>query len=86
MTVEHLKRLENQRRGFAQVSELSGAQVEVKAEVIDDQGTAWRANSGQLKIDAQQHSMRAAETPGRTAWSAWPLAVTCASTPAPAVT
>ena len=61
MTVEHLKRLENQRRGFAQVSELSGAQVEVKAEVIDDQGTAWRANSGQLKIDAQQHSMRAAE-------------------------
>lgn len=32
MTVEHLKRLENQRRGFAQVSELSGAKAEVKAD------------------------------------------------------
>lgn len=61
MTLEHLKRLENQRRGFAQVSELSGAHVQVKAEVIDDQGTAWRANRGQLQVDAQRHSMRAAE-------------------------
>jgi hypothetical protein len=32
MTVEHLKRLENQRRGLAQVSEFSGAKVEVKAD------------------------------------------------------
>ncbi|QHG66711.1 hemagglutinin repeat-containing protein [Pseudomonas putida] len=61
MTVEHLKRLENQRRGIAQVSELSGAKVEVKADTIDDQGTAWRANAGQLQIDAQEHTMRAAE-------------------------
>jgi hemolysin len=61
MTVEHLKRLENQRRGIAQVSELSGAKVEVKADTINDQGTAWRANAGQLQIDAQQHIMRAAE-------------------------
>ncbi|MGJ7551710.1 hemagglutinin repeat-containing protein [Pseudomonas alloputida] len=61
MTVEHLKRLENQRRGIAQVSELSGAKVEVKADTIDDQGTAWRANAGQLQIDAQKHRMRAAE-------------------------
>ncbi|QCI14376.1 filamentous hemagglutinin N-terminal domain-containing protein [Pseudomonas putida] len=60
MTVEHLKRLENQRRGFAQVSELSGAQVAVKAERIDDEGTAWRADAGKLQIDAQQHHMRAA--------------------------
>jgi hemolysin len=61
MTVEHLKRLENQRRGIAQVSELSGAKVEVKADTIDDQGTGWRANAGQLQIEAQQHTMRAAE-------------------------
>ena len=61
MTVDHLKRLENQRRGFAQVSELSGAAVEVKADTIDDHGTAWRANAGELKIDAQQHHVRAAE-------------------------
>lgn len=61
MTVEHLKRLENQRRGIAQVSELSGAKVEVKADTLDDQGTAWRANAGQLQIEAQTHTMRAAE-------------------------
>ncbi|MFJ4442052.1 hemagglutinin repeat-containing protein [Pseudomonas sp. NPDC089422] len=61
MTVEHLKRLENQRRGIAQVSELSGAKVEVKADTIDDQGTAWRANAGKLQIDAQRHTVRAAE-------------------------
>ncbi|NIE74490.1 filamentous hemagglutinin N-terminal domain-containing protein [Pantoea sp. Ap-967] len=61
MTVEHLKQLENQRRGIAQVSELAGAQVEVKADTINDQGTAWRANAGQLQIDAQQHTLGAAE-------------------------
>lgn len=61
MTVEHLKRLENQRRGIAQVSELSGAKVQVKADRIDDQGTAWRADAGKLHIDAQAHIMRAAE-------------------------
>ncbi|BBH44590.1 hemagglutinin repeat-containing protein [Pseudomonas sp. KU43P] len=61
MTVDHLKRLENQRRGFAQVSELSGANVEVKAQTVDDHGTAWRANAGTLQIDAQQHHQRAAE-------------------------
>ncbi len=61
MTVEHLKRLENQRRGIAQVSELSGAKVEVKAERIDDEGTAWRAEAGKLLIDAQEHTVRAAE-------------------------
>lgn len=61
MTVDHLKRLENQRRGFALVSELSGAGVEVKAEVIDDQGTAWKANAGKLLIDASLHNLRATE-------------------------
>jgi len=61
MTVEHLKRLENQRRGIAQVSELAGAKADVKADKIDDQGTAWRANAGQLHIDAQEHRVRAAE-------------------------
>ncbi|HGA2318935.1 TPA: hemagglutinin repeat-containing protein [Pseudomonas putida] len=61
MTVEHLKRLENQRRGIAQVSELTGAKVEVKADTIEDQGTAWRAGAGELQIDAQAHIMRAAE-------------------------
>ncbi|MQG95471.1 hemagglutinin repeat-containing protein [Pseudomonas sp. MN1F] len=61
MTVEHLKRLENQRRGIAQVSELSGAKVAVKADTLDDQGTAWRANAGQLQIEAQTHTMRTAE-------------------------
>lgn len=61
MTIDHLKRLENQRRGFAQVSELSGAAVEVKAAVIDDQGTAWKANAGTLLIDATQHHLSAAE-------------------------
>ncbi|MFR0714391.1 hemagglutinin repeat-containing protein [Enterobacterales bacterium BD_CKDN230030183-1A_HGKHYDSX7] len=60
MTVDHLKRLENQRRGFAQVSELSGAEVTVKATRIDDEGTTWRADAGKLQIDAQQHHMRAA--------------------------
>ncbi|MFJ4350898.1 hemagglutinin repeat-containing protein [Pseudomonas sp. NPDC089428] len=61
MTVEHLKRLENQRRGIAQVSELTGAKVEVKADTIEDQGTAWRAGAGKLQIDAQAHTLRAAE-------------------------
>ncbi|MFO3724081.1 hemagglutinin repeat-containing protein [Pseudomonas sp. HLMP] len=61
MTVDHLKRLENQRRGHAQVSELSGATVAVKANTLDDQGTAWRAKGGQLKIDADRHHARAAE-------------------------
>ncbi|MBC3467716.1 hemagglutinin repeat-containing protein [Pseudomonas sp. RW10S2] len=60
MTVDHLKRLENQRRGIAQVSELSGASVKVEAERIDDQGTAWRANEGLLAITANQHHQRAA--------------------------
>ncbi|MGE8322073.1 MAG: hemagglutinin repeat-containing protein [Pseudomonas sp.] len=61
MSAEHLKRLENQRRGFAQVSELSGAKVEVKADSIADQGTAWRANAGTLQIEARQHHLQAAE-------------------------
>ncbi|CAM3189260.1 hemagglutinin repeat-containing protein [Pseudomonas plecoglossicida] len=61
MTVDHLKRLENQRRGFAQVSELSGAAVEVKAKTLDDQGTAWRANAGKLRIEANEQRMRTAE-------------------------
>ncbi|MEC4874402.1 hemagglutinin repeat-containing protein [Pseudomonas sp. NC26] len=61
MTVDHLKRLENQRRGFAHVSELSGATAQVTADSIDDQGTAWRANAGALQIDAQQHTLRAAK-------------------------
>ncbi|MFJ4064914.1 hemagglutinin repeat-containing protein [Pseudomonas sp. NPDC089996] len=61
MTVEHLKRLENQRRGIAQISELSGAKVEVKADKIDDHGTAWRAEAGELLIDAQEHTLHAAK-------------------------
>ncbi|HDS1735488.1 hemagglutinin repeat-containing protein [Pseudomonas sp. BP8] len=60
MTVDHLKRLENQRRGYAQVGELSGASVQVKADSIDDQGTAWRANSGALRVDSGRHNMSAA--------------------------
>lgn len=60
MTVEHLKRLENQRRGFAQVSELSGASVQVRVDTLKDQGTAWRANAGMLDIQAQQHHLEAA--------------------------
>ncbi|AYG43738.1 filamentous hemagglutinin N-terminal domain-containing protein [Pseudomonas sp. Leaf58] len=62
MSAEHLKRLENQRRGFAHVSELSAAKVEVKADSIADQGTAWRANAGTLQIDARQHHLQAAES------------------------
>lgn len=61
MTVEHLKRLENQRRSLARVSEFSGAKVEVKADTLADQGTAWQANAGALQIEAQQHQMHAAE-------------------------
>ena len=67
MIVEHLKRLENQRRGFAQVSELSGAAVQVKAQQIDDQGTAWRAEDGALRIEAERHTVLAArDTERRT--------------------
>ncbi|WP_416310224.1 hemagglutinin repeat-containing protein [Pseudomonas guariconensis] len=60
MTVEHIKRLENQRRGYAQVSEFSGASVQVKADRIEDQGTQWRATAGTLKIDAGHHQLNAA--------------------------
>ncbi|MGE7991819.1 hemagglutinin repeat-containing protein [Pseudomonas sp. NPDC089554] len=60
MTIDHLKRLENQRRGFAQVSELSGGSVQVRADRIQDEGTAWRAETGTLRIDANQHQMNAA--------------------------
>ncbi|WP_449434643.1 hemagglutinin repeat-containing protein [Pseudomonas putida] len=61
MTLDHLKRLENQRRGYAQVSELSGASVVAKADIIDDQGSAWRATAAELRIDAEQHNQRAAQ-------------------------
>ncbi|MBK4991700.1 hemagglutinin repeat-containing protein [Pseudomonas sp. S36] len=60
MTVEHLKHLENQRRGFAQVSAFSGADVQVKADSLMDQGTRWQADTGTLQIQAQQHHMTAA--------------------------
>ncbi|MEB6591686.1 hemagglutinin repeat-containing protein [Pseudomonas asiatica] len=66
MTVEHLKRLENQRRSLARVSEFSGAKVEVKADTLADQGTAWRADTGTLNIEAQQHQMDAAENTQET--------------------
>ncbi|WP_145997248.1 hemagglutinin repeat-containing protein [Pseudomonas guariconensis] len=60
LTVEHIKRLENQRRGYAQVSEFTGASVHVKADRIEDQGTQWRATAGTLKIDAGRHQLKAA--------------------------
>ncbi|MDZ3996062.1 hemagglutinin repeat-containing protein [Pseudomonas sp. Teo4] len=66
LTLEHIKRLENQRRGYAQVSELSGSAVTTKADIIQDQGTAWRANAGTLQIDADQHHLRAAENTQQT--------------------
>ncbi|WP_409295267.1 hemagglutinin repeat-containing protein [Pseudomonas sp. KCJK8670] len=66
LTLEHIKRLENQRRGYAQVSELSGSAVTSKADIIEDQGTAWRANAGALQIDADRHHLRAAENTQQT--------------------
>ena len=60
VTVDHLLRLENQRRGQAQTSELSGASVQVKAKDISDQGSQWRANVGVLKIEAERHQLLAA--------------------------
>lgn len=66
LTLEHIKRLENQRRGYAQVSELTASAVTTKADIIEDQGSAWRANAGALQIDADQHRLRAAENTQET--------------------
>ena len=66
LTVEHIKRLENRRRGYAHVSELSGASVQVNAERMTDQGTQWRANAGTLQIEAKQHQMLAASDTRQT--------------------
>lgn len=54
MTVEHLKRLENQRRGIAQVSELSAAKVEVKADTLADHlvGARLQSAKGDVRLDA----------------------------------
>ncbi|HGM5579645.1 TPA: hemagglutinin repeat-containing protein [Pseudomonas putida] len=60
MTIDHLKRLENQRRGIAQVSEFSGAEVKANAKRIDDEGTAWQARERLLAITAERHHLRAA--------------------------
>ncbi|MBF8792785.1 hemagglutinin repeat-containing protein [Pseudomonas monteilii] len=60
VTVDHLLRLENQRRGYAQASELSGASVTVRAKDINDQGTQWRADEGTLTLQAERHQMLAA--------------------------
>ncbi|EKT4524915.1 hemagglutinin repeat-containing protein [Pseudomonas putida] len=64
LTADHLLRLENQRRGYAQASELSGASVMVKAQQVDDRGTQWRANEGVLTLQAERHQMLAASDTG----------------------
>ena len=61
VTFRYKDRQENWSKEYAQVNELSGASVEVKAAVIDDQGTAWHARSGLLEIDAKQHNMLTAQ-------------------------
>lgn len=53
-------RQENWTKEYVQVGQLSGASVEVKAAVIDDQGTTWQARTGLLEINAKQHNMLAA--------------------------
>ena len=45
---------------------MSAAKVEVKADTLADQGTAWRANAGSLKIEAQQHQVSPAENTQET--------------------
>lgn len=62
LTVRLNERREPRLIGTARISELSGASIDVKADVIDDQGTAWTASAGKLKIDARQHHMQAAQS------------------------
>jgi hemolysin len=54
-------RFESEHDSRAKVSELSGATIKVNADVIDDQGTVWRANTGTLDITAKQHNHLAAQ-------------------------
>ncbi|QXI37492.1 hemagglutinin repeat-containing protein [Pseudomonas xantholysinigenes] len=54
-------RVESEHDSRAKVSELNGATIKVNADVIDDQGTVWRANTGTLDITARQHLHLAAE-------------------------
>ncbi|MGE8327666.1 hemagglutinin repeat-containing protein [Pseudomonas urmiensis] len=59
-TLRSRDRQENWTKEYAQVGQLSGASVEVKAAVIDDQGTIWQARTAPLEINAKQHNMLAA--------------------------
>ncbi|AIR87929.1 hemagglutinin repeat-containing protein [Pseudomonas cremoricolorata] len=56
----HLRKDIEHTEHTAQVTELSGAAVQVKADQILDIGTDYRADEGQLQIDAQEHQMLAA--------------------------
>ncbi|MHC6227071.1 hemagglutinin repeat-containing protein [Pseudomonas sp. X10] len=60
LTLSHLSRQAEDIKGTAQVSELTGGTVTVKATTIDDQGTAYRATQGKLQIQAQSHHLNAA--------------------------
>lgn len=44
----------------AQVGELQGGTILVKAQTITDEGTSYRANAGSLNIDADRHDLLAA--------------------------
>ena len=58
---KHLNREELKRSSTAQVSELSGQRITLKADTLDDTGTQYRATQGPLSIAAQSHRFAAAQ-------------------------
>lgn len=59
-TVAHLASEATEQRQTAQVTELSGATIDVKAKTVNDTGTQYRAD-GTLKIQADKHTLLAAK-------------------------
>ncbi|MDD2060427.1 hemagglutinin repeat-containing protein [Pseudomonas sp. GD03860] len=59
--VKHLNRKEINSTSTAQVSQLTGGSVNIKARTLDDTGTQYRADTGALVIEAQSHHLAAAQ-------------------------
>lgn len=59
--LKHLNRVTTQQSTTAQVAELKGASINIKADTLDDTGTRYRAEQGPLTIQARSHRLTAAQ-------------------------
>jgi len=60
LSVGHVERKAIDSRSTAHVGELEGGAIQVKAQTVNDEGTAYRAKVGSLKIDVDRHNLLAA--------------------------